>query len=65
MFMDFAYLMLVSITSYLCFGQCSESEPGDLNINAALLISILLAVSVTFLFNHMIKRRNRKNSYIK
>jgi hypothetical protein len=64
-FTDYGYNVIVRVTSFFCFGMCDESEAGDLNANATLLVSIALSITVVFLVNLIIKRHRRKNSNVK
>jgi hypothetical protein len=47
------------------FGIYREAEPGDYLVDSSLLLSLLLAISVVWLANILINRRNRKHSNVK
>ena len=56
-------VIVVRITLWL--GIFHNEEEGDSQVCAALLISFLLAISVVWLANLLINRRNRKHANVK
>ena len=55
--------LVVRVTSWL--GVFRNSEPGDSHVATSLLISLLLAISVVWIANFIINKRNRKKANVK
>jgi hypothetical protein len=53
------------IRAMVWLGIYRVAEPGDLLVEASLVISLLLAVSVVWLANLFINRRNRTRTNVK